>query len=97
MLKESTLLKGNLCIYKSFIDVLSIFDRVFKKNWEMRQIVLVPIFPFAQPILLVATDARSSQCYVNCFNGKLMGFRVNIFKKQFACLLLSVLFIHKIS
>ena len=32
MLKESTLLKGNLCIYKCFIDVLYIFDRVFKKK-----------------------------------------------------------------
>ena len=38
MLKESTLLKGNLCIYKCFIDVLYIFDRVLKKNWEMRPI-----------------------------------------------------------
>ena len=36
MLKESTKMKGNLCIYKCFIDVLYIFDRVFKKNWEMR-------------------------------------------------------------
>ena len=35
MLKESTMMKGNLCIYKCFIDVLYIFDRVFKKNWEM--------------------------------------------------------------
>ena len=26
MLKENTILKGNLCIYKGFIDVLSVFD-----------------------------------------------------------------------
>ena len=32
----STMMKGNLCIYKCFIDVLYIFDRFFKKNWEMR-------------------------------------------------------------
>ena len=38
MLKENTLLKGNLCIYKCFIDVLLIFVRVFKRNWEMRPI-----------------------------------------------------------
>ena len=38
MLEEPTLLKENLCIYKCFIDVLYIFDRVFKKNWEMRPI-----------------------------------------------------------
>ena len=38
MLEESTLLKGNLCIYKCFVDVLYIFDRVFKINWEMRPI-----------------------------------------------------------
>ena len=31
-------LKGNFCIYKCFIDVLYIFDRVFKKKWEMRPI-----------------------------------------------------------
>ena len=37
--KESTLLRGNLCIYKCFMDVLYIFDRVFKKNWEMRPIL----------------------------------------------------------
>ena len=44
MLKESTLWKGNLCIYKCFIHVSYIFDRVFKKNWEKRQIILVLIF-----------------------------------------------------
>ena len=34
MLKESTILKGNLCIYKGFIDVLSVlieFSRKFGK------------------------------------------------------------------
>ena len=34
MLKESAMMKGNLCIYKCFIDVLYIFDRVFKKKSE---------------------------------------------------------------
>ena len=38
VLKESTLLKGNLCLCKRFIDVLHIFDRLFKKNWEIRPI-----------------------------------------------------------
>ena len=31
MLEESTMMKGNLCVYKCFIDVLYICDRVFKK------------------------------------------------------------------
>ena len=49
MLKESTLLKGNLCIYKCFIDVLYIFDRVFKKKKlgnapDLRQMFLVLIY-----------------------------------------------------
>ena len=38
MLKESTLLKGNLCIYKCFMEVLYISYRAFKINWEMRPI-----------------------------------------------------------
>ena len=38
MLKECTLLKENLCIYKCFLDVLYILDSVLKKNWEMRPI-----------------------------------------------------------
>ena len=38
MFKESTILKENLYIYKCFIDVLYIFCRVFKKNWEMHPI-----------------------------------------------------------
>ena len=38
MLKESTLLKEKLCIYKCFLDVLYILDSVLKKNWEMRPI-----------------------------------------------------------
>ena len=28
------MMKGNLCIYKCLIDVLYIFDRVFKENCE---------------------------------------------------------------
>ena len=38
MLKVSTMMKGNLCIYKCLIDVLYIFDRVFKENCEMHPI-----------------------------------------------------------
>ena len=38
MLKECTLLKEILCIYKCFLDVLYILDSVLKKNWEMRPI-----------------------------------------------------------
>ena len=44
MLKASTFLKGNLCIYKCFMNALYIFDSFFKKNWEMRQTLLVFIF-----------------------------------------------------
>ena len=93
VLKESTLLKGNLCIYmyKCFIDVLYIFDRVFKKNWEMR------------PIWDRWINSIVNFCYVLswfylwerihdpvrvtsiAFNGKLMSFRIKIFKKQFVC------------
>ena len=62
MLKESTILKENLCIYKCFIDVLYIFDRVSKEKLgnvpDLRQIslILVLILRCAQPILLVGTD-----------------------------------------
>ena len=34
MLKESTLLKENLCIYKCFIDVLYFLDSVLKEKLE---------------------------------------------------------------
>ena len=44
----STMMKGNLCIYKCFIDVLYIFDRFFKKKLgnapDLRQIILLLIF-----------------------------------------------------
>ena len=44
----STMMKGNFCIYKCFIDVLYIFDRFFKKKLgnapDLRQIILLLIF-----------------------------------------------------
>ena len=83
MLKESTLWKGNLCIYKCFIDVSYIFDRVFKKNWEMRQIILVLIFAICSARFYLWRSTIQSVLR-ECFNGKLVGFRVKIFKKQFA-------------
>ena len=91
MLKESTLWKGNLCIYKCFIDVLYIFDRVFKKNWEMRQIILVLIFAICSTDCICGNGSTIQSVLTYGFSSK------NFFKKQFACSLLSVLFIHKIS
>ena len=55
--------------------------------------------PCAQPILLVETDPDDpvSVTWI-AFNGKLMGFGIKIFKKQFVCLLFSICsFIHNIS
>ena len=37
MLEESTMMKGNLCVCKCFIDVLYICDRVFKKIGKCAQ------------------------------------------------------------
>ena len=56
MLKGSTLLKENLCIYKCFIDVLYLSDRVFKRYWEM----VVPISP---DILLKASSCLCPTCF----------------------------------
>ena len=56
MLKGSTLLKENLCIYKCFIDVLYLSDRVFKTYWEM----VVPISP---DILLKASSCLCPTCF----------------------------------
>ena len=57
------------------------------------QIMLLPILilPCAQLILLVETDPDDpvSVTWI-AFTGKLMGFRIKIFKKQFVCLLFSV-------
>ena len=97
MLKESTLWKGNLCFYKCFIDVLYIFDRLFKKNWEMRQIILVLIFATCSTDFTCGNGSTIQSVLHECFNVNLWVFRVKIFKKQFACSLLSVLFVHKIS
>ena len=43
MLKESTLLKGNLCIYKFFIDFLYIKNRVF-----ISEVVVVVVVFFSR-------------------------------------------------
>ena len=55
MLKESTMMKGNLCIYKQMFH-----RRFFKKNLgnapDLSQLILVSILPCAQPILLVEMD-----------------------------------------
>ena len=96
MLKESTMMKGNLCVYKCFIDVLYIFDRVFKKNWEMRPIWdrwINSIVNFCHVLSWFYLWERIHDpvsVTSIAFNGKLMSFRIKIFKKQFVCLLFSV-------
>ena len=62
---------------------------------DLRQIILVLIFAIAQPIFLLGTDTDDpvSVTWI-AFNGKLMGFRIKIFKKQFFYLLFFCLFIH---
>ena len=47
------------------MNALYIFDSFFKKNWEMRQTLLVLIFVMCSAD--VGMDPRSSQCYVNFF------------------------------
>ena len=90
MLKESTLLKGNLCIYNCFIDVLYIFYRVFKINWEMRPNLRLIFATCSRPFYLWEQINDSVSVTWIAFNGKLMGFRMKNFKKQFVCLLFSV-------
>ena len=63
----------------------------------MPQIILVLIFAICSADFTCGNGSTIQSVLRECFNSKLMGFRVKIFKKQFACLLLFVLFIHKIS
>ena len=92
VLKESTLLRGNLCIYKCFMDVLYIFDRVFKKNWEMRRSETDNSDNFSVNFCHVLSlfylweriHDPVSVTWI-AFNGKLMSFRIKIFKKSFVC------------
>ena len=86
-------LKGNLCICKWFIDVLYIFDRVFKKNSEMHPNSEADNFSVNFCHLLSSLweqihDPVSATWIA--FNGKLMSFRIEIFKKQFVSVLFSV-------
>ena len=58
---KSMFLKGNLSIYKCFINVLCIFFSVLKKKYKMRpdlRWIFCWILPCAQPILLAWTDPR---------------------------------------
>ena len=56
------------------------------------------VVKFRTGVTFFGTDPGSSQCYVNAFNGKLMGFRIKIIKKKFVCLLIVFcLFIHNVS
>ena len=60
--KKITFLKGNLCIYKCFIEVLYIFSSALKKNYKMRpdlRWILCWIWTCGQPILLAWTDPLS--------------------------------------
>ena len=67
----STMMKGNLCIYKCFIDVLYIFDRFFKKKLgnapDLRQIILLLIFAMCSADFTCGNGSWRCQCYVNCF------------------------------
>ena len=56
------------------------------------------VVKFRTGVTFFGTDPGSSQCYVNAFNGKLIGFRIKIIKKKFVCLLIVFcLFIHNVS
>ena len=60
MSKQMMFLKGNLCIYKCFIDVLYIFSSALKKDYKMRpdlRCILCWILPCAQPIRIHVPDS----------------------------------------
>ena len=65
----STMMKGNLCIYKCFIDVLYIFDRFFKKKLgnapDLRQVILLLIFALCSADFTCGNGSWRCQCYVN--------------------------------
>ena len=85
-----------LCIYKCAIDVLYIFDRVFKKNIigkcarsSTGNFSANCCHVLSRFYLWERIHDPVSVTWI-AFNGKLMGFRIKIFKKQFVCLLFSV-------
>ena len=85
MAKTLTFLKGNLCIFKCFLDVLEIFLFGAKEKFQN-----VPRFEMD----FVLNFAMCSADF-NCVNGstieivfsELFGFEVKIFKKRLLCLL----------
>ena len=60
MVKKTTFLKGNLCIYKCFREVSYIFSSALKKNYKMRpdlRWILCWILPCAQPMRIHVPDS----------------------------------------
>ena len=62
MVKESTFLKGNFCIYKVFMDVFFNFTSAWKKTAKCACEMCICH-------VLAWTDPRSSLCYATCFLG----------------------------
>ena len=87
-------LKGNLYIYKCFIDVLYIFDSGFQEEFgnapERRNNFSVNFCHVLSRFYLLKRIHDPVSARWIAFNGKLMSFRIEIFKKQFVCLLFSV-------
>ena len=88
-------LKGNLYIYKCFIGVLYIFDSSFQEEFGNAPDLKTDNFSvnfchvLSRFYLLKRIHDPVTARWI-AFNGKLMSFRIEIFKKQFVCLLFSV-------
>ena len=73
MIKESTFLKGNFCIYKGFMDVFYILTSVWKKNHKM--CIWNWFFAACSADLSCVNGSRIQLVlYSNCFLGLTYGF-----------------------
>ena len=83
-------LKGNLYIYKCFIGVLYIFDSSFQEEFGNAPDLKTDNFSvnfchvLSRFYLLKRIHDPVTARWI-AFNGKLMSFRIEIFKKQFVC------------
>ena len=100
MAKKITLLKGNLCIHKCFIDVLYIFSSVLKKNYEIKCAPIWDGFCVELCHVLRRFYLRTwtdPQCYATCFKELTFWILNKNFQEAASLSNVFSLFIHKIS